>query len=59
MLAFIELHREVAQPGGEEGAPVHALGQLQAGHLGEIVDLPVDVRRLESGVSEAPGLDHE
>src|SRR5262249_5171 len=44
---------------GEEGAPVHALGQHQAGHLGEIGDLPADVRRLEGGVPEAPGLDHD
>src|SRR5215510_2232469 len=59
LFALLELHREVAQPGNQESAPVYALRQYQARRFGEVVDLPVDVRRLEGSMSETPDLDHE
>ena len=58
MVALLELDREIAQLGREEGAAVFPLRQCESGDLGEIVDLPVELGRLERRVADPLDVDH-
>ncbi len=57
-LALLELDREIADLGREIGTAVLPLGQHQPDDLREIVDLPVDIRRLEGRVADPLDVDH-
>jgi hypothetical protein len=43
MLALLELYHEIADLVARKARPFRRSASFQAGHLGEIVDLPVDV----------------
>ena len=58
VVALLELDHEITELGGEEGAAVLPLRQHQSGDLGEIVDLPIEVGRLERGVADPLDVDH-
>jgi hypothetical protein len=58
VLTLLELHREIAKLGCEEGAAVFPLRQRQTGGLSEIVDLTVEVRRLKCRVAHSLDVDH-
>ena len=51
LIALFELHDQIAELGREIGAAVLPLRQHQPGDLSEIVDLPLDVGRLEGRVA--------
>src|SRR5215468_9983046 len=54
----LELHHQEPGLGGEECAVPLALGEHEPGHFGPVGDLPIEVLRLEGGVSDAAWLDH-
>ena len=58
LIALVELHHEVADLGRQMHAAVLARRDGEPDDLGEIVDLPFEVGRLEGGVAESLGLDH-
>ena len=58
VITLFELHREITKLGRKKGAAVFPLGQCQTGNLSEIVDLPVDVRRLKCRMANPLDVDH-
>src|SRR6476659_1532227 len=58
VVTLFQLHREIAKLGGEEGAAVLPLRQHQTSGLGEIVNLSVEIRRLECRVANPFDVDH-
>jgi hypothetical protein len=58
VITLFELHREITKLGRKKSAAVFPLRQCQTGNLSEIVDLPVDVWRLECRVANPFDVDH-
>ena len=58
LIALFKLHHEVADLGRQIRAAVLPLGDRKADDLREIVDLPLEVGRLERGVAESLDLNH-
>ena len=58
LIALVELHDEVADLGRQMHPAVLPRRDREAHDLGEIVDLPLEVGRLEGGVAESLDLDH-
>src|SRR5262249_16218945 len=58
LAALLERDRQIADLGGEKRAPVVPLRQRQPDDVGEVVDLPIEIRGLERGMANARDLDH-
>ena len=58
LIALVELHHEVADLGRQMHAAVLPRRDREPDDLGEIIDLPLKVGRLEGGVAESLSLDH-
>src|SRR5215207_7882379 len=58
LAAFLNAHGDVAHLGGEKGGSVLTAGFLKAHHLREIIDLPLEIGRLQRHVAHPLDLDH-
>jgi hypothetical protein len=58
VIALFELNREITKLGRKKSAAIFPLRQCQTGNLSEIVDLPVDVRRLKCRMANPLDVDH-
>ena len=58
LIALIELHHEIADLGRQMGPAVLPRRDRKPHDLGEIIDLPLEIGRLEGGVAEPFSLDH-
>ncbi len=58
LIALVELHHEIADLGRQMRPAVLPRRDGEADDLSEIVDLPLEIGRLEGGVAESFNLDH-